>query len=496
MSTDVLEQLATALTPILEQQKARQYGVNPFNLGSGQKHDATGNPITVGFNHGPGGILTFPGVDPTLFHTMYGNASILGMLPTMPSVYTNPTYMTLTGVGDDEGNEKDEVCDNAPVAGLLAGCMLTSVFGRYERATPELELNRLGQRNDRADPLDLTLVGSPIASSGIFNTGAQGAQAPADVLVNEVSRKFWERNISLWRLMSRQLWIGNPANNSAGGGYKEMTGFSVLVNTGHVDAETGAACRNLDSLIVNANYQRIDASDGLVAMVTSVYHNLYRKAELSGILPVRWVIAMRSQLFYELTNIWPCSYLSFRCSTVLDITGGNHMRGNIDAQDAIRFRDEMRAGKYLLIDGQRVEVVLDEGIPESSNTTNSSVTSGCFSSDIYFIPMSVTGGRAVTFLEYFDYGNPSLMSALGDGMTIGRREGAFLTTMRQTNWCLVWQTKVEPRLVMRTPWLAARIQNVMYCPAIHDPDPFPGDPYFVNEGRTSRAGPSLYSHWA
>lgn len=483
---DLIEELAKALAPAMERQKNLQFGV---------KHDATGTPITTGYSHGPGGLLTFPGVDNTVFHTIMGNRSLLGQLPTMPSVYTNPTFLTLTGVGDDTGNEKEDVCDDAPVAGLLSGCLLTSVFGRYERATPEIELNRLGQRNDRSDPLDLQLVGSPIASTGIFNTGAQGAQAPGDVLTNEVSRKFWERNISIWRLLSKQLWTGTPANNSGGGGYKEMTGLSLLVNTGHRDAETNAVCATMDSYVTSFGYQPIDGTTSdIIATFTNIYHQLYRRAELTGILPVRWVVVMRSQMFYELTSIWPCSYLSYRCAVSPGVTGP--MSVNIDANDAIAMRDAMRAGQYLMVDGARLDVILDEGIPEFSQTDNGNVASGCFSSDIYFIPMSVVGGRAVTYMEYFDYGNPSLQSALGDGMTIGRQEGAFLTTMRQTNWCVVWQTKVEPRLVMRTPWLAGRIQNVVYCPIQHEPTSFPGDPYYTAPGgETARSGPSLYSLW-
>ncbi|KKM76612.1 hypothetical protein LCGC14_1378340, partial [marine sediment metagenome] len=117
-----------------------------------------------------------------------------------------------------------------------------------------------------------------------------------------------------------------------------------------------------------------------------------------------------------------------------------------------------------------------------------------FASDIYLIPMSVVGGRAVTFMEYFDYGNPSAQAAIGN-MVLARQEGAFLTWPRQTNQCVVWQTKVEPRLVMRTPWLAGRLQNVMYCPLQHTQQPFPDDPYFVDGGRTQRPGPSFFSLW-
>lgn len=489
MDDNIILQLAKALAPVLEQEKARQYGI-------GYKHDASGTPITTGYMHGPGGLLTFPGVDPTVFHTIYGATSILGQLPAMPSVYTNPTFLTLTGVGADTGNEKEDVCDDAPVGGLLSGCMLTSVFGRYERATPELELNRLGQRNDRADPLDLTLVGSPIAASGIFGSGVQSPSAPGDVILNEVSNKFWERNISLWRLLSKQLWVGSPTNNSGGKGYKELTSFSVLVNTGHTDAETNAACASLDSYVQDFNYANV-ASNGLntVGVITNMYHQLYRRAELSGMLPVRWVICMRSEQFYELTAIWPCSYLSFRCATVLNTVNPAQtgpMQGVIDAQDAIRFRDEMRAGKYLMIDGVRLEVQLDDGMPElNGNNSGGHFPAGCFSSDIYFIPMSVVGGRSVTYLEYFQYQNPSLSDALGN-MILGRIEGAFLTWPRQTNQCVVWQTKVEPRLIMRTPWLAGRLKNVVTCPIDHIVDSFPESPYFQDGGNSGRQGPSYY----
>lgn len=483
VAANPFETLASQLAPYLEQQKARSFGL---------KHDASGTPMAFGYMHGPGGLLTFPGVDPTIFHTVMGNTSILGQLPSTPSLYTNPTYFTVTGIQADVGDEKVDVCDDAPTAGLMKGCLLTSVFGRYERATEEVELNRLGQRNDRADPMDLTLIGSPIATSGVFNSGAQSGAAPADVLTNEISNLFWRRNVSYWRLLSRQIWRGTPANNSAGGGYKELTGFETLINTGHVDAETGQTCPSMDSLILNFNYGSVSTSGAdIVNAVVAMYREIYRRAELTGILPVRWVLAMRTQMFYELTAVWPCAYLSYRCNP------SNGATEFIDAQDAIRFRDEMRAGRYLLIDGVRVDVILDDGITElSGNDGGGNFPAGCFASDIFLIPMSVVGGQAVTFLEYFQYSNPSIEDALGR-MVLGRIEGAFLTWPRQTNQCVVWQSKVEPRLVLRTPWLAARLQNVVYCPTIHERTAFPDDPYFVNGGRTNRVaqGPSYYSLW-
>lgn len=481
-----MEALAKELAPIIDQQKGRQFATS-------FKHDISGTPSTVQYSHGPGGNLTWPGVDPTVFSAMMGADSILSQLPTSPSLYTNPTYMTITGVQDETGAEMDGTCDNAPVAGLLKGCMTTSVFGRYERATPLIDIGRLGQRIDRADPLDLRLANSPIGQGGPFNGLNSISPAPGDLFTNEVSRKFWERNVAFQRLLAAQLWTGNPANNAAGGGYKEMTGLALLVNTGYVDAETAVACPRADSYVVSFGSAAVHTSPtNTVSALTNIYHQLKERARRAGVLPVRWVMAMTSGMFYELTAVWPCSYLSFRCSTSI----ATNMQGNIDAQDAVRFRDEMRSGKYLLIDGERVDVVTDDGIPEEDGNDSSAFPRGCFRSSIYFLPMSIAGGQSTLFMEYFQYSNPSIQDALGQGSVIGNIEGAFITWPRQTNLCVQWQSRIEPRLVLRTPWLAARLTNVVYCPVDHEPQPYPDDPYFKDGGVTTRSGPSYHSLWA
>jgi hypothetical protein len=349
-----------------------------------------------------------------------------------------------------------------------------------------LEINRLGQRVDRADPLDLQLVGDPLSPGGIFAGPGGQTGAPGDVLTNEVSRKFWELNVAIFRLLSRQIWTGSPANNA--GARREMTGLELLVNTGYVDAETGNPCGNMDSVIRNLNNARFDSEAGgtaIIANLTATYYELKRRAFRAGVAPVRTVLAMRSQMFYELTAIWPCSYLSYRCM----LGGDSANRNLIDAQDAVRFRDEMRSGNYLLIDGDRIDVLVDDGIPETETSP------GVFSSDIYFLPMSVVGGRSVLYMEYFQFQNPSIQDALGN-MALGRIEGPWITWPRQRNLCIQWQTKIEPRMVLRTPWLAARLQNVAYAPIQHEPSPFPDEPYHVNDGKTYRtSGPSFHDLW-
>lgn len=481
--SDVLEALAEQLAPIIDRQKAARYGVT-------FKHDTPSTtPNANQYSHGPGGVLSFPGVDQRVFNVTMGPYSILSQMPAVPSTDTNPTYYTVTGVQDDTGSEPDGVCDDAPTAGLMKACMTTSVFGRYQRATPVLDVSRLGQTVNRADPLDLRLIGDPLSPGTPFPGGLMGMGTSNDILVNETARKFWERNVSMYRLLARQLWSGNPANNNAGGGYRELTGLQLLVNTGYVDAETGAACASVDSYLSNLAYARIDTNQSaIVAALHNMAYQLRSRAERAGVTPVRWIIAMRAQLFYELTAIWPCSYLSFRCDN-----SGQMLA--LDSQDAVRMRDEMRAGKYLLIDGIRYDVMTDDGIPElDGNSSGGNFPAGCFSSDIYFLPMSVVGGTSTLYMEYFQWQNPSIRDALGN-MVLGRIEGAWITWPKQDNLCVQWQSLIEPRLVLRTPWLAGRLQNVVYCPTQHERDPFPDGAYHVDGGKTYRDGPSFHNLW-
>jgi len=463
--------------------------------GAGYKHDATGTPTTT-YAHGPGGVFTYPGVDPQVFSTVLGiESGVIGMLPKYPSVYTNPIFQTITGVQDDTGSEPENVCDPAVVAGLLKACKLTSVFGRYRRQTREVYLNRLGQRTDPSDPMNLRLMNAYSVDDPLLRPD-MAPQLGSNVMNDEIMKILFEFGASVNRLVARQMWTGNPSNNTGGEGYKEMTGFDILIGTGKVDAETGTACPSLDSDIKNFNYAKVDSTtDDIVEVATYLFRYVRSLARKTGMMPVQWVWAMREELFYELTAVWPCSYLTYRCA----FRDGSFERVNVDARDAIDFRDGMRQEQYLLIDGIRVPVVFDDGITEETAGDNNNIDEGCFASDMYLIPLTVLGGTPVTYMEFFDHGNSNIQTALQDGRLSSQvwttNNGAWIWTAERSRLCVFWEGKVEPRLVLRTPQLAGRIQNVQFCPLQHTRQPFPDDPYHVNGGVTSRTGPSLYSEW-
>lgn len=454
------------------------------------KHNASGTPAATGYAHGAGGLLIFPGVDPMVFSTIQGIYSgMLGELQATPSVYDNPLYEVVTGVQGTSGSNKNAVCDDAPTAGLLKAGMHTAPFGRYELSTREIELNRMGRRNNRADPVDLRLVNSPMSNSPFGMS--QGL--PSGILNNEFDKAMFERAVAFNRLLNLQIWRGLPSNNSAGGGYKELKGFDSLISTGYVDAETNLSMPSLDPLVMQGNYTRIDTNGAAVVnMFSYMARYLRSKASRSGVNPVRWIVAMREELFWELTKVWPCAYYLGGC--VVSTSSGQQVQ--INATDQTELRDQMREGRFLIIDGIKFDVVFDDGIAEETNTSNNGVPNTCFASDVYFIPMSANG-IVVTKLEYFDMSNADISSTLGTGLVLARStgNGAFLEWPRQTNQCVVFQAKIEPRLVMRTPWLAARLRRLVYCPLLHTDSPFPDDPYHKDGGLTTRSsgvGSSFY----
>lgn len=471
-------------------------------MGVGFKHNATGTPTTT-YAHGPGGVFSYPGVDPQVFSAMLGvEGGLIGALPKYPSVYTNPLYLTITGVQDDVGSEPDAVCDPAVVAGLTKACMQTSVFGRYRRQTREVYLNNLGRYRDNADPTNLRLANAFPALRGgdPFMNPALATPMGGDVLELEMAKVLFEFGVSVNRLLDRQLFRGNPSNNSAGDGYREMTGLDLLIGTGKVDAETGTACPAMDSDIKDFNYQNVGASGAsdIVQALTYMYRYVRSIARRSGMLPVEWAWLMREELFYELTAIWPISYLT-SAATMGSVRDQDWQRGNLNLNDMADQRDRMRREAYLLIDGVQVPVILDDGITELNSTTDANVPAGSFASDIYLLPLTVLGGTPVTYLEYFQHDNASLAQALGNGRLAGQvwttNAGAWIWSAERTRLCVFWEGKVEPRLILRTPQLAGRLQNCVYSPLQHTRQPFPDEPYFKNGGVTSRTGPSLYSDW-
>ena len=170
-------------------------------------------------------------------------------------------------------------------------------------------------------------------------------------------------------------WTGTPAASNAGGGYKEFPGLDAQIATGQKDAETGVLMPSIDSTIVNFGASVDSTTKDIVDTISGMESYLYNYAERSGLAPVTWAIVMRPELWFELSAIWPCRYLTDRCGNA---AGTGVITINDDGN--VRMRDDMRSGSYLLVNGRRYTVITDDGIAETGAT-------GSYTSSIYFIPL-------------------------------------------------------------------------------------------------------------
>lgn len=460
---------------------------------------ATGTPQGP-YVHGPGGLFGVRGLSRGVISTHTQITGSLGeVLPIRSSIDTNPLFPYITGFLRSDQQEKNGICDDPEEAGNFKTCIQTTVFGRKEFKTRTLEINRVGQRINRGEFLDLDLENSPLVNQmGGLMQGFTGLDNQSSILAGrEMLERFVEVGVAFQRWFCPQVYTGNPSNSSAGGGYKEFPGLDLLIGTTKVDALTGQACPSLRSTIMDFGYRLVSNNDdpNIVRAVSTMLQVLKTKAMQQNLAPVEFAIVMRSGMFYELTRVWPCQYNTDGCAV------GQSKTQEVNMSDAVEFRDRMRNGLFLMVDGERVRVILDDCIPEDNKADNAALPVSGFASDMYFVPLTARGGTLRTmYWEYFDYSLGSLQ-AVADaraGAFFWSDGGVFLWGVRPpNNWCLDAISKVEPRIILRTPQLAGRITNVGYVPLLHTDDVLPSQDYFVNGGVVSgRPGPSPYSEWA
>jgi len=463
---------------------------------------ATGAPVGP-YVHGPGGLFGVRGLERDIISTHTQITGSLGeLLPMVASSDMNPLFPYITGFLRSDQQEKDGVCDTPEEAAPFKTCIQTTVFGRKEFKTRELEINRIGQRINRGEFMDLRIENSPLVNQmGGLMQGFYGLNdAQAAIAGNEVAMRFIEVGVAFQRWFCPQVYTGNPANSSAGGGYKEFMGLDLLISRTKVDALTGAACPSLYSDIKSFGYRQVDSTTDpdLVKTITTMMRILKRKAAQQNMAPVDIRIVMREPLFYAITEVWPCRYTTYRCNNI-DSANIDPV-GSFDTGAMVRMRDEMRAGSYLVVDGMKVPVIVDDCIMEENHDDNAAIPIGGFASDIYFVPFTARGGTIRTlFWQHYDYRMDALPAVnTGGGPNFWWSDaGAFLWTMLLPKvWCVDWAAKVEPRIILRTPQLAGRLTDVVYVPLQHTDDPLPSQDYWVNGGvATGRPFPSPFSEY-
>jgi len=446
---------------------------------------------------GTAGLFSFPGLEPDIVNAMVmPRLGLLDLLPSRTTMYDEPLVGIMTGVTASSGSEPSGVCDDPPTAGLMKLCVHKYLMGRMSRMTRVFDLDRAGRFVNRSDFNDLTLVGNPLNANNNMVPQLPGNGAPAMAVRSEIAKALFELGVSFGRDFADVLYNGNPSANTANGGYKEPYGLDILINTGYKDAYTGTACPAADSIVVSFGSAAVETNGtSIVSRITSIYRNLKYNASRMGLTPATWALSMSWSLFYQLTEVWPCAYLSYRCLGLQ--TGSTQF---IDSAAQIAMRDDMRGdiftgtGQYLLIDGQRVPVVLDDAIAETPLAGSS------FTSAIYFVPLRILGNRPATYIEYINYDGQYGAKEMADVIAPA---GSYFTTNSgryfwhrkpPTNFCVQMLAKTEWRVILETPQIAARLTNIKYTPVqqVRSWDPA-NTSFYVDGGSTTQQGPSYFA---
>lgn len=486
MDDVVLEQLTKAIQGQAKVQEALVSAITGEEYG--EKQETTNTAVLL---FGGGGIFSTPGLDANVITAHIRPKGISAMLPKFSSVLEQPLYATVTGFTGINGIDDEPVnpCDDA-LSGFMKGCNLTAQFGRVARATNTIEFDKVMTRLNAGVTTDLVLRGRLLGMDDFNPSGLSESEAINVVTMGEMVGV----GVQFERVLSRHVWQGSPANNTAGGGYKEFPGLDNQIASGQIDANTGVACEALDSDIKDFNFNPVEGSSpSIVEQLSMLEFFLNYNADRMGLDPAQWVIAMRPELWYELSAVWPCQYNTNRCATAVI---GGQSRVFIDGRENVAERDRMRRGMTIDVNGRTYPVVTDTGIFEDNNETNGNLIPGQFASSIYMVPLTITGGFPVTYMEYLDYRAGARDVALLRGRNdFWTDDGVFSWTLEEEKWCYELTAKTEQRIILRTPQLAGRIDNVMYEPVQHLRSPYPDSPYFADGGVSLRDTPTLQAVW-
>jgi hypothetical protein len=422
-----------------------------------------------------GGLLARPGVAPGMFSAV---PAVIGGLLARLFVGTtniiNPEYEIITWIQDSTGSNPTSFCGTPPLAGNAKVGTHRASFGSFFMGSEKIELNKAGGRVNHGD-MDRVLLNNIATQSAIL---PDILRAPD--INSEIGLFIYRFGVTAIRAMSRVLFSGNVtlSNAKAERGFiKEFDGFDRLIKTGYVDLESGNAVAAMDSLVEDfSNADATVAANGIVDLIAQMDYQLTDLARRTGLDPLQYEIAMRPDMFFALTAMWPCSYLTVGCAVDNTTTG----RVNVDAAAQVEMRDTMRNGEFLWVNGKQVKVNLEDGIEQTAEGPG-------FSSTIYFVPITA-GGERVSYVEGFDQENTGIREfrdAAGINNYRTSNGGFWATTQRQTGFCYELLFAAQPRLVLRTPFLAARLENIVYkLTHGYSRSPFPGETaYFKNGGR-------------
>lgn len=471
--------------------------------GAAQKNDPPLAPVGP-YLHGTGGLFNRRDRENPVFSTlMMPNAGVANYLPVFNGARylenrfggTDTSFDSLitgqtAGNLDTFSNQPTAPCDFGPTAGNLKFCTIVNTYGYYKMSTVEVQKHRAGRVNDMVDA-QMVQVANQFPKN-VFGTPTAVASLQ-NALTNELSARILEMINGFQRMFFPRVFTGSPANNN--GEAMDIVGLDIHINSGNkVDALSGSVCTAANSDVKNFRNGVVgSATAGNIMQYLEMCDAFANyRAQRQGLGAPEYIIAMRPELWQEITEIIPVQKYERVLAVINRVTNG---RGNVDAANVYNERDAMRDSHLIPLNGRMVPVVVDDTIAETSLGNIAGVPT--YTSTIYGIPVRALG-QPVTFWEYFNFANDQgrAIEQYAGGLTWTTDGGMFDWFSDFARGCLKLTAAFSPRLRMRTPQIAWRIDSVGYAPLQHFTDWNPSSAYFVNGGITTGTGTKYYSEWS
>lgn len=478
-----------------ESVKNRKYSLDEVKeigeaLGLIQKHDPASLTLGAPTLHGPSiggtsttqfGIFSRPGVRPDMFSTFVRPRSLARLLRPERSRYVNENLEVMSGVTAATGSNATGWCGNPPSTGQGKVAQQQYVFGNWYQKTELNAIPNLGQLRNRADvPRDIMNQGpgeNPLLPDLMFKLADTESQ---------LQYELWRVGVELERSLEYVLvngTAGGTDTTNALGWWSMFAGLSGQIATGKTDSVSGTLVPALDSAVISFNAAvngTIGGGDGrnLVQALHDLIYGLKQRASGMGMDGVQWAIVMRAEAFRAAVEAYVCNYATYRCS------GSQYEEINQDAQVVNSLRLEMMSGQYFLVDDMQVPVIFSEGIVQDIIAANN------FESDMMVVPISWQG-MPLLRLEYFPMDNQyaaEYASFLDGDDTTTLNNGMFIAGVRSAGFCKEYLFGSKMRLILETPWLAGRIDNLQYVFRAPIRNAYPGDTHFYANGGVTYVG--------
>jgi hypothetical protein len=451
------------------------------------KNDPASTTPTSGPLHGPFpgssdtqfGAFSSPGVRPQMFSALYRPRSFMRLLQMNASEYWQEKLEIMTGVTAGSGSNATGFCGNPPQAGQAKVMKINYQFGDWYMKTNLNVVPKVGLLKNRAD-----------VPREILNAGPSSNPLIPDIMYNltntrdQLAYELFLLGVEMERSMEVVSILGNSSTSSSNtqrGWIKEYTGLDSLIKTGYTDADTSIAAPAADSIVVSFNALITSTAAGgdgrnIEQVLSDVMYALNDRASAVGMEGVEWGFVMRKEQFRALTDVLSYQYSVHRAAVVSSDTI------NLELTDANSLRLAMLNGRYLLIEGVQYPVVFSEGIP------NQAISNNTYNADMYIVPLS-WAGRPLIRYEYFAMDNPmatkfaSFVNA-ADSTVINN--GLYFVSKRSTGNCIEYHFSSSGRLILETPFLAARVDDVQYAYRAATHESIPGTSLYANGGVTYR----------